>query len=114
MSHFRVLIAHKDKDYQPVFERNYTDDDPEWTGEPFGYDYLAPESETMKVKDALRKGVFTMEGVYGDFWLFAEIIQEDESLYKSSCVGDPTECSREKAMAMLNPEYYCTVFNGHL
>lgn len=114
MSHYRVLIAHKDKDYYPVLERNYTDDNPDWTGQPFGYDYLVAETETMKVKDALLNEEFREKYLYCDGWAFGEIIQEDDSLYRCDGVGDPTEIDDIEAMAMLNPEYYCTVFAGHL
>lgn len=115
MSHYRVLIAHKDKDYLPTLKRNYINDDPDWTGEPFGYDYLREVSETMKVKDALLNEEFREKYLREDGrWAFGEIIQEDDSLYRCDGVGDPTECSANEAMALLNPEYYCTVFDGRL
>lgn len=115
MSHYRVLIAHKDKDYNPLFERNCAyDDDYFGRCEPFGYDYLVAKSETMKVKDALLNEEFREKYFCGDGWAFAEIIQEDDSLYRCDGVGDPTEIDDIEAMAILNPEYYCTVFDGHL
>ena len=117
MAHYRVLIAHKDKDYNSVLDRNCHQEDYGYglcDVEPFGYDYLSPETETMKVKDALLNDEFREKYLCSDGWAFGEIIQEDESLYRCDGVGDPTEYSDIEAMAMLNPEYYCTVFDGHL
>lgn len=119
MTHFRILIAHKDKDFRGLLDRNMTSTDSiyseEWPSEPFGYDYPIEESEPMKVKDALKDQAFLDRWLCEDGeWAFAEIIQEDESLYRCDWVGEETERKSSEAMAMLNPEYYCTVFHGHL
>lgn len=118
MSHIRVLIAHKDENVYKVINRNCTrttdmGDGNEFEAYPFGYDYLVPESKPMKVKDALKDQVFIDK--YGwdeESWWFGMIIQEDEILYDyDGCKAKYTE---SEAMAMLNPEYYCTVCDGHL
>lgn len=120
MSHYRILIAHKDKDFRELLDRNMTGMCGTYCGpdepcDPFGYDYLVEESEPIKVKDALKDQAFLDRWLCEDGeWAFAEIIQEDESLYCSEMVGDETERKSSEAMAMLNPEYYCTVFRGHL
>lgn len=120
MAHYRVLIAHKDKNYRQVLERNWTamadmGDGNEFEAYPFGYDYLVKEFETLKVRDALKDQSFLDRYYWGNGeWALDEIIQEDESLYRCEGIREGPLRSDSEAMAMLNPDYYCTVFDGHL
>lgn len=119
MSHYRILIAHKDKDFRELLDRNMTGMCGTYCGpdepcDPFGYDYLVAESKTMKVRDALKDQSFLGQWCEDGEWVFAEIIQESESLYRCDWVGEETELKSSEAIAMLNPEYYCSVFHGHL